>query len=45
VDGAGLRVPDRAADVVLPGCLADEERWAIAEVLKETGLFTIEATE
>jgi hypothetical protein len=29
----------------LPGCLTDEERWAIAEVLEESGLFTVDASE
>jgi hypothetical protein len=29
----------------LPGHLTDEERWAIAEALEETGLFTIEGSE
>jgi hypothetical protein len=29
----------------LPGHLTDEERWAMAEALEETGLFTIEASE
>jgi hypothetical protein len=29
----------------LPGGLTDEERWALAEALEETGLFTIDATE
>lgn len=29
----------------LPGSLTDEERWAIAETLEETGLFTLAAVE
>ncbi|MGZ4789527.1 MAG: hypothetical protein ACXVZX_13490 [Terriglobales bacterium] len=29
----------------LPGRLTDEERWAIAEALEETGLFTLAASE
>jgi hypothetical protein len=29
----------------LPGNLTDEERWAIAEALEETGLFTLVASE
>jgi hypothetical protein len=29
----------------LPGRLTDEERWAIAEALEETGLFTLAARD
>jgi hypothetical protein len=29
----------------LPGCLTDEDRWALAEALEDTGLFTIDASE
>jgi hypothetical protein len=29
----------------LPGSLTDEERWALAEGLEDTGLFTIDASE
>jgi hypothetical protein len=29
----------------LPGCLTDDERWAIADALEESGLFTVAASE
>jgi hypothetical protein len=29
----------------LPGCLTDDERWAIADALEESGLFTVDASE
>ncbi|MDX6381624.1 MAG: hypothetical protein QOI57_2648, partial [Rubrobacteraceae bacterium] len=29
----------------LPGCLTDDEQWAIADALEESGLFTVAASE